>query len=90
MSIIVNTITIMKINTLFFVGVSLMFASCAMRQADSRFHPSIIENGVDMQQYEKDRSACENKIKSNPSNYELTDLLHFRMCIHEKGYSFMS
>ena len=43
-----------------------------------------------MQQYEKDRSACENKIKSNPSNYELTDLLHFRMCIHEKGYSFMS
>ena len=80
----------MKINTLFFVGVSLMLASCAMRQADNRFHPSIIENGVDMQQYEKDRSACENKIKSNPSNCDLTDLLHFRMCIHEKGYSFMS
>lgn len=80
----------MKINIFLLVGMSVAVASCAMPQAENRFHPSIIEKGVDMQRYEKDRSECENKVKSNPSNYELTDLLHFRMCIHEKGYKFMS
>jgi hypothetical protein len=80
----------MKISIFILIAVHLVLASCAVRQADSYFHPYIIEQGVDMQQYEKDRSACENKIRSNPSNYDLADKLHFRMCVYDKGYKFMS
>lgn len=76
--------------TILLVCSSLVLTACAVGGTAGRFHPSIITNGVDMDAYERDRKECEVKIKSTSSNYELTDLLHFRMCIHAKGYKLLN
>jgi succinate dehydrogenase/fumarate reductase-like Fe-S protein len=54
------------------------------------FRPAIIENAVDMNQYEKDRSDCEKGVTNAPSNMESTNSLRFRDCLVKKGYKLMS
>ena len=76
--------------TILLVCSSIVLTACAVHGTAGYFYPSIIKDGVDMDEYEKDRSACELKVRGTPSNYELTDLLHFRMCIHGKGYKLLN
>jgi uncharacterized protein YaiI (UPF0178 family) len=54
------------------------------------YRPAIIENAVDMNQYEKDRSDCEQSVTKSPSNMESTNDIRFKECLVKKGYKLLS
>ncbi len=54
------------------------------------FHPQIMTNGVDMRQYDKDRSACERDTLDHPSKMESNMHVRFRKCLIDKGYVLLS
>jgi hypothetical protein len=56
----------------------------------SPYRPAIIENAVDMKQYEKDRSECEQSVTKAPSNMESTNSIRFKECLLKKGYRLLS
>jgi len=70
---------------------AVLLAACGAIPANQNpFRPAIIENAVDMNQYEKDRSDCEKTITSAPSNMESTNSIRFKECLVKKGYKLLS
>jgi ABC-type uncharacterized transport system auxiliary subunit len=66
-------------------------AACgATPSKQDAYRPAILENAVDMQKFEKDRSDCEQSVKNAPSNMESTNSIRFKECLVKKGYKLMS
>lgn len=58
--------------------------------ADLGYRPLIMEQGVDLPRYEREREACEAQSQRTPSNYPPTELMRFRQCLLDKGYRLLS
>jgi PBP1b-binding outer membrane lipoprotein LpoB len=65
-------------------------ACAATPSRHNPYRPAIIENAVDMNQYEKDRSDCEQSVTKAPSNMESTNSIRFKECLVKKGYRLLS
>jgi len=77
-----------KLTTILFVAT---LAACgATASKHNPYRPAIIESDVDMNQYEKDLSDCEQNVKSAPSNMESTNSFRFKDCLVKKGYKLLS
>jgi hypothetical protein len=77
-----------KLTMIFFVAT---LAACgAIVSQQNPYRPAIMENAVDMNQFEKDLSDCEKNVKSAPSNMESTNSFRFRECLVKKGYQLLS
>jgi len=53
------------------------------------YRPAIMQNGVNMDKYEQDRSECEQAVKQSPSNMESTNSVRFRECLAKKNYKLL-
>lgn len=69
---------------------ALLTACSGTPTKHSPYRPAIIENAVDMNQYEKDRSDCEQSVTKAPSNMESTNSIRFKECLVKKGYKLLS
>jgi hypothetical protein len=78
----------MKLDRQFLYAFFLTLSACTT--ANHAFQSVIIEQGVDMQKFKADRSACEQLVTEKPSNLESTNSLRFRECLINKGYRLMS
>ena len=68
----------------------LLVACSSIGSVSVDFHPQIMTNGVDMRQYERDRSACERDTLDHPSKMESNMHVRFRKCLTDKGYVLLS
>ena len=83
--------TMKSLINLAFVLCAATLAACGTTASKyNPYRPAIIENSVDMNQYEKDRSDCEQSVTSAPSNMESTNNTRFKECLVKKGYKLMS
>lgn len=79
-----------KIFTKSIVLLSLFLSACgSMSSSASAYHPAIIQEAVDMDKYEADRSSCEKAVRQNPSNMESTNSIRFRECLVNKNYKLL-
>jgi hypothetical protein len=65
-------------------------ACAATPSRHNAYRTAIIEAGVDMNQFEKDRSDCEQNVTKAPSNMESTNSIRFKECLVKKGYRLLS
>lgn len=72
------------------LGVFLLVACGSTSSNNGAYRPAILENAVDMNKYEQDRSDCERSVKNAPSNMESTNSIRFRECVTKKGYKLLS
>jgi hypothetical protein len=71
------------------VGVLLISACSAMSSNQGAYRPAIMQEAIDMDKYEQDRSDCEQAVKQSPSNMESTNSIRFRECLVKKNYKLL-
>jgi predicted outer membrane protein len=69
---------------------AIFVSACGTTTKHNPYRPAIIENAVDMNQFEKDRSDCEQSVTKAPSNMESTNSIRFKECLVKKGYRLLS
>jgi len=68
----------------------LFLSACGSTSSNQgAYHPAIIQEAVDMDKYEADRSSCEKAVRQNPSNMESTNSIRFRECLVNKNYKLL-
>ena len=72
------------------VCAALLAACGSVKTSPDGYRPSIVDNRLNMQQYEQDRSHCERLVKQSPSNLESTNNIRFRECLLNQGYQLLS
>ena len=68
----------------------LFLSACGSTSSgQGAYRPAIIQEAVDMDKYEADRSSCEKAVRQNPSNMESTNSIRFRECLVNKNYKLL-
>jgi hypothetical protein len=68
----------------------LFLSACGSTSSgQGAYRPAIIQEAVDMDKYEADRSSCEKAVRQNPSNMESTNSIRFRDCLVNKNYKLL-
>ena len=71
------------------LGVLLISACSNMSSNQGAYRPAILQEAVDMDKYEQDRSDCEQAVKQSPSNMESTNSIRLRECLVKKNYKLL-